>query len=162
MSRELAQERIREAYERCRRHHDHNKEPFRPAVQVTDMQLEQAHHGTTDYSLAAWCACRESFRDMIRVVRGEPNYLVPDLDGNRTILEPALIIERTDGRQLALTGCAWGYGGEGPHGTAAILVDLGLFETIADAMQWVVGQDIKGSWELPVHLPSGMTQTQEL
>lgn len=143
-------ERIRAAFRECEKHHNPADGPFIPfrPISGTQNRLEQIHHGTTAYALAAWHQWRDMFRGQVHSVRGDPGYLIPDRDGNRTIANPAVIVERLDGLQLALTGCTWGYGGEGPHGTAAVLVDVGLFDSIPDAMVRVAAFELCGSWEL--------------
>lgn len=134
---------IREAYRRLLAH-----EPPPFTLVTSTHHLEQRHHGTTDFALAAWYEVRSAFRGKVAEVQGEPDYLVPDLDGRRTIKTPALVIARRGGLCLYLTGCSWGYGGEGPHGTALILVDLGLFADVEEARVFVGSQ--RGAWVLPV------------
>jgi hypothetical protein len=135
---------IRAAY---RRMTAHDPGPF--AVPTPPHHLEQTHHGTTDAALAAWYECRPGFRGKVAEVLGLPDYLVPDMDGHRTIRTPALVIVRQGGLRLHLTGCSWSYGGEGPHGTALILVDLGLFADVASAMPFVASRPEAWSVRVP-------------
>lgn len=140
--------RIRDAFDRCAVHQDTTREAFVAVVHVTSDHAEQVHHGTTDYALAAWHQWAESRRDHVRVARGVTDYLVPDMDGRRTIAGPALVLETVGGETLALTGCTWGYGGEGPHGSALVLVDAGFFDTLEKARAVVAGQDGGAAWKL--------------
>jgi hypothetical protein len=111
--------------------------------------FEQVHHGTTDAALAAWEYFRNLWRNNVIRAEGKPDYRVPDTDGSRTIVEPALILYSQNGQSLALTGVAWGYGGEGPHGGAAILADAGFFRDYETALKFLVGRPSMGSaWEL--------------
>lgn len=117
--------------------------------------VEQINHGTTDYALAAYRAWagvhngeKRTLTRPVKALRGVTNYLVPDGDGNRAIEEQALIVEFADGTTLALTGCSWGYGGEGPHGSAAILHDAGFFIDLESALRYVSGCNTNEPWEL--------------
>jgi len=140
--------RILEARERCRRMHDQARGEFVAFVWLTENQAEQTHHGTTDYALAAWCDWRAAHPGPIRRARGTLAYMVPDLRERRTITVPATMLEAYDGTSLALTGCTWGYGGEGPHGTALVLADAGFFADQDAAMDFVGGLPSHHVWEL--------------
>jgi hypothetical protein len=146
-------DRIEEAYKRCKAHENAEGTPpgfFYYVVDSFTGNLEQMHHGTTDYALAAWRQLRRVWNGNVKLVQGVQGYMVPDGDGHRTIPEAALVI-RTSRHSLFLTGCSWGYGGEGPHGTASILVDLGLFADMNEAMRFVADQLQHSTWELQVN-----------
>ncbi len=119
---------------------------------VADSNLwwEQTHHGTTDFALAAYWYWRNvlTAHDAVSV-EADPDYMVPDESGQRTIKEPALTV-RTDCESLSMTGCSWGYGGEGPHATAAILCDLGLFSSMDEARKFVGSQPMNSAWKKEV------------
>lgn len=142
---------IMEAYRRLRRQPD--GAPFIKAAERLrngKRDWEQTHHGSTDYALAAWVTFVDGGKHgRCTKVSGVQDYLVPDAKGRRTIKEAALLIERGDERMF-LTGCWWGYGGEGPHGTALILHDMGAFPTYEDALAFVRQKDMKGDWMLEV------------
>lgn len=100
--------------------------------------IEQTGHGTTMTALAAWAQLRQAFKgNRVMRVAGLVDYAVPDMDGRRTVKTPALMIEDGKGTRLYLTGCTWGYGGEGPRGTVAILCDIGIFGSDKDAEVFV-------------------------
>lgn len=46
-------------------------------------------------------------------------------------------------------GFSWGYGGEGPHGLACLLADLGLAGSVDDALRFVASRDGARGWALP-------------
>jgi hypothetical protein len=140
--------RLRDAYDRCAKAHAGPPSGFVPFLWIEDGLAEQVHHGTTDYALAAWADWCRSPRDPVWRARGVVAYLVPDLDGARTIATPAMILDTVDGLSLALTGCAWGYGGEGPHGSALVLTDAGLFADLEAAQRFVRDLDRTAAWEL--------------
>lgn len=138
-------QKITEAKLRCDRQEAHEGIGAQPVLYytwVSNMLAEQVHHGTTDYALAAFAQLYRKFRRRCQVV-GVLDYKVPDMEGNRTILEPAIVVGDSSGPQLVLTGCSWGYGGEGPSGTAAILCWLGHFDRMQDALRFVGG--LKGN-----------------
>jgi hypothetical protein len=139
---------IEEAFKRCKRECPDVRRFYAYVSGVPALAVEQVHHGTTDFALAAWRQLRTIFHRRISRVYGTPDYMVPDLDGERTIAEPALMIVRDDGKTLALTGCSWGYGGEGCQGTAAILHDLEFFPTMDDARRFVGQQPMDKPWQL--------------
>ena len=107
--------------------------------QLDEFTYEQLHHAITNYALAAWCALRDDCYFRVTQVAGLSTYLVPDLEGKRIVEVPALLVA-TATEKLYLTGCSWGYSGEGPRGTALILHDLELFKTFGDALQFVAGR----------------------
>lgn len=101
--------------------------------------------GITLYSTAEWCRRRLSEPPMRRaygyLYSGEPHVELHgygNVDGDHRVAE------------LLFTGFAWGYGGEGPNGLAAVLADAfpRNFETFDDALRWVAHQPFKGSWTL--------------
>lgn len=100
-------EKMRDAYDRCALAQDSTRGGFVAYVRVTFDVVEQVHHGTTDYALAAWLDWRRAHPEPVRRARGVLDYLVPDMEGDRTIETPALMVEAADGEQLALTGCSW-------------------------------------------------------
>ena len=141
--------RILEARQRCARQHDQaGGAEFIPFVWIAEDRAEQTHHGTTDYALAAWCDWKESRPGPMRRARGVTRYLVPDLRGGRTIATRAMVLEADDGTALNLTGCSWGYGGEGPHGTALVLVDAGFLPDLDSATDFVGRLAAASGWEL--------------
>jgi hypothetical protein len=146
-------EKLRDAYDRCALAQDSTRGGFVAYVRVTFDVVEQVHHGTTDYALAAWLDWRRAHPEPVRRVRGVLDYLVPDMEGDRTIETPALMVEAADGEQLALTGCSWGYGGEGCHGTALVLVDAGLCADLEAALTFVALRRDGSAWELPAAAP---------
>jgi len=139
--------RVRNAYDRCAVQHDHTRGPFVPVAWVGAELAEQTHHGTTDYALAAWLEWGQRRARKIVRARGSIDYRVPDLDGERKIVTPAVLLDADDGTTLALTGCSWGYGGEGPHGTALVLTDAGFVREFAAALAFVVHLDGGAGWE---------------
>jgi hypothetical protein len=139
---------IQEAFKRCKRELPDVPIFYSHVPGSVAVMVEQIHHGTTYFALAAWSQLRSIFRERISRVYGTADYMVPDMDGKRTIAEPALMIVRDDGKTLALTGCSWGYGGEGCQGTAAILHDLGFFPTMDDARRFVGQQTMDKPWQL--------------
>lgn len=113
--------------------------------------LEQRRHGITDAAIAAWDEVRLSFKEVgVAAVGGVTDYVLEVYMGERWVVEPAVYVEDRNGRRIYLTGCSWGYGGEGPHGTATILADLGLHPTVEDALRFVSRLDINRVWEVRI------------
>ena len=83
--------------------------------------------GITQSSLALWWERRIAFGTIV-AVRARP-----EEDGAFAAIE----VLNADGDVLKFKGLSYGYGGEGPHGLAAILADGGAFESEHDAMQWI-------------------------
>lgn len=79
------------------------------------MQWKDEGYGITERSLAFW---RENKVRLGRIVRAE-------LRDFRTTQYP-LVITDAHGNQILLSGCAGGYGGEGPGGTLKVLQDAGF------------------------------------
>jgi hypothetical protein len=139
--------RLRDARDRCALAHDPTRGPFVAYHWVRADLAEQVHQGTTDYALAAWLEWGSKRGRSIVRARGLIDYLVPNLDGERTIETPAILLDADDGTTLALTGCTWGYGGEGPRGTALILTDAGFFpDDGRPALDFVVRLDGSAPW----------------
>lgn len=103
---------------------------------------DQQRPGVTIFSLAAYYRRRRFLRGKVVSARGRPGHeeafgVVELVDG--------------DGRPLtALRGLAWGYGGEGPSGLAAILADAlpGLFPTMEDARRFVMALPQDEPWAI--------------
>ena len=76
--------------------------------------------GTTAGSLAYWHAHRQELGNIqkARCGPGEPGHL--EIEGTMGFMD--------------LPGCTCGYGGEGPHGTAEILEDIGVSPEDAQAL----------------------------
>src|SRR5262245_45887194 len=139
--------RIRDAWDRCAVAHDDTRGPFLPFAWVGADETEQVRHGTTDYALAAYLEWGPRRGRSILRARGVMDYRVADLDGRRTITGPALLLTAQDKCTIALTGASWGYGGEGPNGSALILTDAGFFPDLADALDFVTRLDSFAPWE---------------
>ena len=143
--------RLRAAFDQCAkwyaREHQTGADHFVAFVWAAVDQAEQVHHGTTEYALAAWYDWRRSHPDRVRKARGVVDYLIPDMEGDRTIETPAVVLTVGED-ELALTGCTWGYGGEGPHGTALVLTDAGFFADLDAALRWVASLEGAAPWEL--------------
>ena len=87
--------RLARAFDQCaaRHVHDHGAgSTFVPFVWAAVDVAEQVHHGTTEYALAAWYDWRKQHRGPVRKARGVIDYLVPDMQGRRTIDTPAVIL----------------------------------------------------------------------
>lgn len=117
-------------------------------VWVAGDLAEQVHHGTTDYALAAWYDWRTAHPGRILKARGVNDYLIPNLKRERKTPALGLVLEAEDRTALVLTGCAWGYGGEGPHGCALVLTDAGFFPDLEAAQRFVSLLDFGKGWEL--------------
>lgn len=144
---------LMDARDRVALAHDHTGGPLVTVVRVERDLCEQTHHGTTDYALAAWVewargsAYPRPPRTIARAC-GVDSYRMPGMDGARTLETFALVLTAEDGDRLALTGCAWGYGGEGPHGSALVLCDAGFFPDHPAALAFVSRMDGARPWEL--------------
>lgn len=92
--------------------------------------------GITDYGLAHWYRKRKEFRGPATLVQGVIND-----QGTSQIW-----IWDTNNFPVRIEGVSWGYGGTGPHGLAAILTDLSLFDSIEEAMKWIAIQPMERGW----------------
>lgn len=144
---------IRGAYGRCKRY-----EPDMMCVAVgrppskrntSALEITQCHHGVTDATLPARHEVRLSFKKVgVAAVGGVIDYPIR-LSPYDVIEESALYVEDRDGMRIYLTGCLWGYGGEGSHGTAAILADI-WGTTIEAAMKLVSVLPMTEAWRREV------------
>lgn len=100
----------------------------------------QTHSGTTRYALRAYLALRDHLRvPGVEVWGGSGGDTSTHEVGTRV---PGVAL-------LTLDGVAWGYGGEGPNGLAAILADLGFFDgDKGAALRWVAAQDQARGWQI--------------
>lgn len=116
------------------------------ALVLRSGDAEQKSHGVTQAALAAWHDLRLTFFQGSKAVAvgGVVDYEV--VYNNYTTFEGALYVERQDGKRVYLTGCSWGYGGEGPHGTATVLADLGAFPTAEEALEFTSRVPIGEPW----------------
>lgn len=88
--------------------------------------LKDNGHGVTRESLEFWRANRSEIGSVLSV-ECKKDGLRGDLSPSGVPLEYDCIIYGCDG-EVWLSGCTCGYGGEGPHGTARVLMDLGVPE----------------------------------
>lgn len=111
------------------------------AFRVVDDGWTQVEEGCTSSAAAAYLALRDHLKLPGTKVRPGPQ---PSLR-RRWGPDPqwgSVLLESSDGKRLLLTGVGWGrMGGEGTKSLAAILVNLGLFDGIGQAVQWVRSQD---------------------
>lgn len=99
------------------------------------------HPGITLYSLAKWYRQRGFLRDAVARAVCQPDDCVAG----------AVVLEDRLGRELSrLHGFAWGYGGEGPNGLAAVLADVFFdrFRDPQDAMREVTRHPMSEGWEI--------------
>ena len=101
--------------------------------------------GVTLYSLAKWWRQRSFLGAAVKAAQGELRPMDDDsvLPGDRTPTEA--VVELLDAQGKVLTtfhGFAWGYGGEGPTGLAAVLADAlpQRFPTFEQARNFVMAQ----------------------
>jgi hypothetical protein len=109
-----------------RRHEDYILEA---AHRWASLRRPDLPRGVTDASLYQYYVLHDELRAYAAVVRGRPH---PDCWG---------VVEVADRRGKVLArfyGFAWGYGGEGPTGLAAMLADLGLFRDMDEAVDYVI------------------------
>lgn len=104
------------------------------------------HDGITVYSMAEWFRRRGDLLD----VRAAAGFF--EDDEARVILtgrsRATVAAGRRDYGDVTFTGFAWGYGGEGPNGLAAVLADAGFFASLDEALGWIARQDFGQPWEL--------------
>src|SRR5262245_7753221 len=95
-----AHQQIEKAHSRCLRYAEKdNESPLfytRLAGHHPRWHVEQIHHGTTDYALAAWHQLRDNFRGQTKAVHGTDVYMVAGFGGARNIQQPALVIENNE------------------------------------------------------------------
>lgn len=147
-----------EAFRKIRfahQNHVHREGKAYAAVPVTKASghMEQLAHGTTQAALAAWFECRLEWKRCKVVAVGGVNdyslhYYGKSMEDVQTDYQQALYVECADGRRVYLTGCSWGYGGEGPHGTALILADIGLYKGIREALRYVSQLPQNDAWRM--------------
>ena len=85
--------------------------------------LKDPGHGITRKSLDFWKTNRDKIGPVLSVEVDDN--LHSELSPRGYPLEYPCAIYGADG-MIRLSGCTCGYGGEGPHGTAQILVDIGV------------------------------------
>jgi hypothetical protein len=85
--------------------------------------LKDSGHGVTQDSLAFWRANRVKIGSVLSLEC--KNDLRGMLSSTGIPLEYTCIVYGRDG-EIWLSGCTCGYSGEGPHGTARVLVDIGV------------------------------------
>jgi hypothetical protein len=90
-------------------------------------------HGVTRQSLEFWRANRAKIGPVLSLECGEA-CLRGMLSPSGVPLEYTCIIYGRDG-EIWLSGCTCGYGGEGPRGTAHVLMDIGVPENRAFALR---------------------------
>ncbi len=83
--------------------------------------------GTTKDALDAWDRYRENLGEVQEIYIAQNG--IPGLPMGEDFLAKFVALGST-GTGLALSGTNCGYGGEGPHGTARILRELGISEAV--------------------------------
>lgn len=99
--------------------------------------------GITIFSLAAYYRRRPYLRGKAARARGRPQ--------GTECFGVVELLDR-EGRPLAAyRGFAWGYGGEGPSGLAALLADAfpGAFPSLDDALRFVISLPQEEPWTTP-------------
>lgn len=98
--------------------------------------IPEDHTYSTQESLAAWYRMRghTTAREVFGTISGNDDYIVGI---------------RTNRGTYRFRGLSWGYGGEGPHGLATILADIGSFDSEEAAIDWVMRQPQGKGWVLP-------------
>ena len=88
-------------------------------------------YGITRESLEFWRINRPKIGPVLSVECKNDLRCETSTDGHP--LEYTCIIHGRDG-EIWLSGCTCGYGGEGPHGTARVLMEIGVPEERAHSM----------------------------
>jgi hypothetical protein len=99
--------------------------------------------GITIFSLAAYYRRRPYLRRKAARARGRP--------GGTECFGVVELLDR-EGRTLAAYhGFAWGYGGEGPSGLAALLADVfpEAFPSLEEALRFVISLPQEETWTTP-------------
>jgi len=108
-------------------------------------------HGITRTSLAFWDQNKHQVGRIMRVVVADVIERVTSPAGYAS--EYSMIIYGSTG-MIILSGCNCGYGGEGPNGTAKILVELGMSVDEARRMMYEKRIDYRlGCLPKPVGVP---------
>lgn len=114
-----------------------------------------SHPGVTLFSTAHWYRKRKEWGPRVASVTG--GFLrTPDPDGFYATMEmgspfthAVQLLDENDVVLITFWGFAWGFGGEGPNGLAAVLADAlpSRFETFEAAMQFVSSRAQNEKWE---------------
>lgn len=94
--------------------------------------LKDNGHGVTRESLDFWRANRDRIGPILSVEVQDDLYVEPDPEKGYPVEYPCAVYGV--GGMIRLSGCTCGYGGEGPHGTAKILEDIGVHPVQAQRM----------------------------
>ncbi len=98
-----------------------------PESRVPYTVILASDFGTTSDALEAWARYKEELGTVQKVY--VTRYGIEGLPVAEDLLSSFVALGST-GAGLALSGCNSGYGGEGPHGSASILRELGIPESI--------------------------------
>jgi len=105
----------------------------------------ESHNGVTLFSMAEWFRRRRGFAAETVEAGLIDDDVVLRVGGADVIKPGDTVLHR---RVIEFTGFAWGYGGEGPHGLAALLADAFSddFPTFDLAFAFVVRQPFGAGW----------------
>src|SRR3990167_6530306 len=105
----------------------------------------RSHNGVTLFSMAEWFRRRRGFAAETVEAGLIDDDVVLRVGGADVIKPGDTVLHR---RVIEFTGFAWGYGGEGPHGLAALLADAFSddFPTFDLAFAFVVRQPFGAGW----------------
>ncbi len=108
-----------------------------------DRHRRLPHPGITDFSLAAYYRRRPHLRGRVAAARGRPQE-----EGCFGIVE---LLDHAGHPLAVYRGFAWGYGGEGPSGLAALLADAlpAAFPSYEEAFRFVSSLPQEEPWTIP-------------